>query len=307
MRSLMTFTLAALALLTCLNTAGAATYALPPDWNPMIMFKLDMSWANPADHSQGGTVKINNKTYASQASPHTPPVQPLVGYDWPLVTGPMFVAGDVFASPYHVLNGTSWARHYGWFSYTDLPANLAWKIVITSASPGFRMYDPYSASFNQLCTPASGYAVTYNQTYDLVNGVVEATDAMFHPVFVAPSQTGSVFVDFAIYLSNADGSPIAGITPAYERFNFSATPSAATPGDANLDGRVDDNDLGTLLSNWGAGTIWQQGNFKYTGAVDDNDLGTLLGNWTGRAAAAPEPVSLALIVAGAASLWMRRR
>ena len=60
------------------------------------------------------------------------------------------------------------------------------------------------------------------------------------------------------------------------------------------DGRVDDNDLSILLTNWGTGTDWAHGNFKGSGVVDDNDLSMLLSNWTG-SAAVPEPAILGVL------------
>ncbi len=82
--------------------------------------------------------------------------------------------------------------------------------------------------------------------------------------------------------------------------------NSATVGDANFDGLVNDNDLGALLSAWGTGNTWGQGDFNADGAVDDNDLGTLLSAWTGSAAAAPEPLTIGMLMIGGA-LALRRR
>jgi hypothetical protein len=54
----------------------------------------------------------------------------------------------------------------------------------------------------------------------------------------------------------------------------------ATPGDANLDGKVDVADLGVLAGNWQAtGATWQVGDFDNSGTVDVGDLGLLASNW----------------------------
>ncbi len=81
--------------------------------------------------------------------------------------------------------------------------------------------------------------------------------------------------------------------------------TAPLPGDAELDGTVDANDLSILLANFGLTSMvnWSDGDFIGSGSVDINDLTILLANYgdhaqSPRAAAvlAPEPSSL--IVAG---------
>ena len=63
-------------------------------------------------------------------------------------------------------------------------------------------------------------------------------------------------------------------------------------GDANLDGRVDVSDLGTVGSNWQkAGRVWSQGDFNYDNVVNVTDLGDVGSNWqkTVIALSAPSP------------------
>ncbi len=50
-------------------------------------------------------------------------------------------------------------------------------------------------------------------------------------------------------------------------------------GDANLDGKVDISDLGSLAAAWQTSAIWSQGDFDYSGLVDISDLGKLATNW----------------------------
>jgi T5SS/PEP-CTERM-associated repeat protein len=65
------------------------------------------------------------------------------------------------------------------------------------------------------------------------------------------------------------------------------TVAPVLPGDANLDGRVDINDLSVVLTNFGGtGMTWAQGDFTYSGQVDVNDLTIVLANFD-RALAAP--------------------
>jgi probable HAF family extracellular repeat protein len=92
----------------------------------------------------------------------------------------------------------------------------------------------------------------------------------------------------------------------------------ALPGDANLDGKVDVNDLTIVLSNFGkTGRTWSSGDFVGDGKVDINDLTIVLANFGrtfgatpgGNVSAVPEPSTLALFVAIGllACGWLRRR
>ena len=89
------------------------------------------------------------------------------------------------------------------------------------------------------------------------------------------------------------------------------------PGDANLDGRVDINDLTIVLANYGrTGSAWSQGEFTGSGTVDINDLTIVLANYgqtagaAGALTAVPEPSGVVLIVIGLVGLlwsaWRRR-
>ena len=83
-------------------------------------------------------------------------------------------------------------------------------------------------------------------------------------------------------------------------------------GDADGNGRVDDNDLSLLLANWGQDVTgqpdggWARGEFDGLAPVQDNDLSLLLANWTG-SGAIPEPATLGLLAVGAAILRRHKR
>ena len=91
------------------------------------------------------------------------------------------------------------------------------------------------------------------------------------------------------------------------------------PGDANLDGRVDINDLTIVLANYNQtiGMSWSTGDFTGSGTVDINDLTIVLANYNtsdaslaAGLAAVPEPSGLVLIgvaVVGLAACASRRR
>ena len=82
------------------------------------------------------------------------------------------------------------------------------------------------------------------------------------------------------------------------------------PGDANLDGKVDINDLTIVLAHYNqTGQTWTQGEFTGDGTVDVNDLTIVLAHYNdsvsasgGGLAATPEPGTLLLVAAGVTSL-----
>ena len=100
----------------------------------------------------------------------------------------------------------------------------------------------------------------------------------------------------------------SGTNSAGQTHAFLLTP--ALPGDANLDGGVDINDLTIVLANYDeAGMTWTTGDFNYDGKVDINDLtivlshyGQSLGSSAAGLSAVPEPLSLILLGMGAVGL-----
>ena len=54
---------------------------------------------------------------------------------------------------------------------------------------------------------------------------------------------------------------------------------AAVPGDANLNGTVDQNDFDLVIGNFGSAGGWTQGDFNYNGVIDQNDFDLVLGNF----------------------------
>jgi len=86
------------------------------------------------------------------------------------------------------------------------------------------------------------------------------------------------------------------------------------PGDANLDGLIDNADAGILLGNWGDTTLGiDGGDFNSDGITNAMDGGILFENWTLqqsaslRTVAAPEPSSMWITISGLCGLLVARR
>ena len=120
-------------------------------------------------------------------------------------------------------------------------------------------------------------------------------------------------------VSGGVGSITGGAAAYYMQLN-SAGGGVETvlPGDANLDGQVDVNDLTIVLSHFAqTGMAWTQGEFTGDGTVDVNDLTIVLAHYgqsvgasAGSLAAVPEPGSAAPLAGiGLAMLfgWRRSR
>ena len=82
------------------------------------------------------------------------------------------------------------------------------------------------------------------------------------------------------------------------------------PGDADLNGIVDESDAATLASNWlASGVGWTGGDFNDDGVVDDIDATLLAANWqVATSTAVPEPGTFALLASiSIILLWQRKR
>ena len=80
------------------------------------------------------------------------------------------------------------------------------------------------------------------------------------------------------------------------------------PGDANMDGFVNEGDALLLAANWlkDSTATWGDGDFNDDKAVNDADATILAANWQGTASV-PEPTTLSLLAAMATLLFWRRK
>ena len=102
-----------------------------------------------------------------------------------------------------------------------------------------------------------------------------------------------------------------GVNSAGQQHAFLLTP--ASPGDANLDGKVNVNDLAIVLAHYGQTVMsWSTGDFNSDAKVSDiNDLTIVLANYgqsvgaSGGMAAVPEPCTVTLLLGGLMGLLYR--
>jgi formylglycine-generating enzyme required for sulfatase activity len=176
--------------------------------------------------------------------------------------------------------------------YTD-PTNYLTPVGAFAASPG-----PYG-------------------TYDQGGDVYQWSDTLVHGSNpVERVVRGGSWANGTL-ASSFRGTVATTYTYADMGFRVAVVPES---GDANLDGRVDINDLTIVLTNFGktTGMNWETGDFNGDGTVDINDLTIVLasfgestGSSIGGSSALPEPGAVALLLAGAcclpATAWRRRR
>lgn len=171
----------------------------------------------------------------------------------------------------------------------------------------------------------TGLEDAYNGGY-YYNHIVERTDDgdVADPAFGIGPYHGLLYIDFfdmpgftrtrtdqyrwmiGDYVPFTDGIVVEVENYGYAGVHFGSTAfyyavPEPIPGDADLDGDVDDIDLALLLNGWGrSGMCWGDGDLTGEGDVDDTDLSLLLTNWGSSVAvtAVPEPAFAMLLAAG---------
>lgn len=116
---------------------------------------------------------------------------------------------------------------------------------------------------------------------------------------------------------------LGNVLPELGPYNSDFAPTPATilngsisitlPGDANLDGRVDEDDAVILAAHWHqtSGMTWSDGDFNGDGKVNDADASIMATRWLvgtgGEMTPIPEPATIFLLIGGGLSAWLLRR
>ena len=184
--------------------------------------------------------------------------------------------------------------------------------------------DPAPGTYSQsraFSVNSSGQIVGFSYTSGGISG---AQDAFYYD---SASGMKDLNATFAAVLADdgwANLTCATGINDSGSIVGYGTTTAGNThgfelhllPGDANLDGRVDVNDLTIVLTDFGktAGMAWGSGDFNGDGRVDVNDLTILLSSFgqslaasSLSAAGVPEPGTILLLAAGLAGLLAQIR
>jgi hypothetical protein len=87
----------------------------------------------------------------------------------------------------------------------------------------------------------------------------------------------------------------------------SLTLVATVPGDANLDGVVNDTDASIVGAHWRSSGLWTDGDFNGDGLVNDRDAAVMAAHWQqgseGRGPSVPEPATPVLLLGAVVAAW----
>ena len=204
-------------------------------------------------------------------------------------------------------------------------ATLSGNTATTLTLAGLTTNANTTLAFNLTSAGASGVndklVITTKNALTLSGGAIAITNAAS-----GPSSFG--FYRLIQYTGTIQGTGISSLTLPSITNNISYTLDTAHDpgfvdihrgflGDANDDGKVDLNDLNTVLNNLGTTTAaWSSGNFDNASTIDLTDLNTVLNHLgvsvpissaSQPATAVPEPASLLLVSLAVTHLMTRRR
>jgi hypothetical protein len=159
----------------------------------------------------------------------------------------------------------------------------------------------------------------YNAQGLIMGTGVEDASTLFE-TFSGTLPAGNYYAKVSSYGGHAQTLGSYNTTYYYDMGSYFLTGVAAVllAGDANLDDKVDINDMAIVLANYHhSGTDWATGDFNNDNTVDINDLAIVLAHYNqsfgasdAGIAAVPEPTAITLLLAGAACLlgysWRRR-
>lgn len=187
---------------------------------------------------------------------------------------------------------------YPAYGQTNVPLN---PIYTWDSVAGYANAD---SLFMAVMENASGFRI-----YDNFPGSDDLTPTSWQPGPLSPLTE----YEFGLSLAAVQGdAPAAMQTDGFDDFVYSGRfgnwnsmlfeTGPKTPGDANLDGMVDGNDLTTILTYWGQTGLGQEfGDLNGNGTVDGPDYSEVLSYW-GTAPEpstdVPEPATLALLLLG---------
>ena len=182
--------------------------------------------------------------------------------------------------------GRAIAEHEWSFLYSLAPPIVVDMVVNDSGGLASELLS-LSVTFSKDVTVGVGALSLYNDTADDITDLTGVTFAYDDVTFTARWDLSGVAIGPAYYTITLDADQITDVGGTRLDGNDDGTAGddyqtqimVAIPGDANLSGTVNDNDLSLLLANWGTGTTWGQGDFNGSSTVNDNDLSLLLANW----------------------------
>jgi hypothetical protein len=183
-----------------------------------------------------------------------------------------------------VLSGAFWSE-FSWQENTDGQGTFGPQHVIQPAMLGVFYAAVYAADVDadgDLDIFTAGSNITWYENTD-GNGT-------FRP-YVITDKFGGV-ADTSLYAADVDGDGDVDVLSASrgsDTIAWHENLGPAIQGDANLDGRVDAQDLNAVGTNWrGTDKTWEQGDFTGDGVVNSEDLNQLALNWQH---GVPAPVS----------------